>query len=150
VPLPFTNCSGVLVPVRLLASIVPEGVLLEATEEATLLLEELLDATLLFEELLDATLEAMLLDATLLFDDELLATLLLEEELLATLDEELAVATGPTEHQALIPKLLVGKADCVHRKLPVFVAYTKEPLLPRATVCVPLILQVLPTCTHFA
>jgi hypothetical protein len=88
----------------------------------------------LLDELLEATLELDLLD------EELLATLEL-----ALLDEDELVATGPTEHQALVVKLLAGNNDCVQVKLPVSVAYTNEPDLPRATVCVPLMVQAEPT-----
>jgi hypothetical protein len=95
------------------------------------LLEELLDATLELElDLLELELDLdELLDATLEDDDEL-------------------VAAGPTEHQALLVKLLAGNSDVAQVKLPVSVAYTNEPDLPRATLCVPLMVQAPPTWAH--
>ncbi|GAA5171694.1 hypothetical protein GCM10025770_36730 [Viridibacterium curvum] len=68
--------------------------------------------------------------------------------LLAVL-EELPVAAEPTEHQALVVKLLVGNAEPVQAKLPVLTAYTNSPDLPSATLLVPLMVQVAPVfCAH--
>lgn len=39
---------------------------------------------------------------------------------------------------------MLGKAELVQAKLPVLVAYTKEPDLPKATVRVPVMVQVAP------
>lgn len=65
----------------------------------------------------------------LLLDDELLDEELLleelEEELLELLELELdedELTVGPTEHQADVEKLLLGKAEPTHAKLPVLVA----------------------------
>ncbi len=108
-------------------------VAVEATEDT--LLE---DAVELLEEELELELE-----------DEEAAVLELFEELELELEleelDELLVTSGPTEHQALLVKLLVGNSVVRQVKLPVSVAYTNEPDLPSATVCVPVMLQVLPT-----
>jgi len=105
----------------------------------------------------DATEDTLLEEAAELLDEDEL-DLLLEDEA-AELDEtelawddeldELAVTSGPTEHQALLVKLLAGNSVVRQVKLPVSVAYTKEPDFPRATEWVPVMLQVLPTCAHF-
>ena len=91
------------------------------------------------DELLEEELDLLLEDD----DVDELDALLVEDELL---DD----AVGPTEHQAESAKALPPvNSDCEQVKLPVSVAYTKTPDLPRATVCVPLMVQVLPTCAHF-
>jgi hypothetical protein len=92
----------------------------------------------------DELLEEEELDLLLEDDDvDELEALLVEEELL---DD----AAGPTEHQAESEKALPPvNCDWEQVKLPVSVAYTKTPDLPRATVCVPVMVQVLPTCAHF-
>ena len=116
------------------------------TEDAALD-EELDDAAF---ELEDAALEDELEDFAAeleeaAFDD---AAALLAALLDATLDE-LAETVGPTEHQALAAKLFDGNSEAWQVKLPVSVAYTKEPDLPSATVCVPLMAQAAPSCAHF-
>ncbi len=85
--------------------------------------------------------ELLELDEELLDEDELLE--LDDEELL-----ELPEAAGPIEHQAELLKLLDGNNFVSQVKLPVSVAYTKEPDLPSATVCVPLMVQAPPTWAH--
>jgi hypothetical protein len=97
---------------------------------ATLELLELATLELLDLELLElATLELLELDATELLEDDDVA--------------------GPTEHHAEVVKVLLGKAEPMQAKLSVFVAYTKLPDWPRATECVPLIVQVAPVfCAH--
>ena len=126
-------------PVRLLASIPPEDVppeeLLEEEEEEELELLDEDELELLDEELLDED-ELELLDEELLDEDEL-----------ELLDEEL-LTTAPTEHQAEVVKEFVGNRDSWQVKLPVRLAYTKLPDLPRATLWVPLIAQVSPTWPH--
>jgi hypothetical protein len=82
---------------RQAALIVPVLVALLEELETTLLEDELdFEEELLLGVLLEATLEATLELA--LLDEELLATLEL-----ALLDEDELVATGPTEHHALLP-----------------------------------------------
>ncbi len=110
-------------------------VAVEATDDT--LLEE---AAELLEEELDLELEDE--EAAELEELELFEELELEE--LEEL-EELLVTSGPTEHQAPLVKLLVGNRVVRQVKLPVSVVYTNEPDFPRATVCVPVMLQVLPT-----
>ena len=107
-------------------------VAVEATDDT--LLEE---AAELLEEELDLELE----------DEEAAELELFEELEMEELDEleELLVTSGPTEHQAPLVKLLVGNRVVRQVKLPVSVVYTNEPDFPRATVCVPVMLQVLPT-----
>ncbi len=104
--------------------------------------EELLELDEELEDELDEELDEELLDDELELDE-------LEEldELLELEDEPDAV--GPIEHQAELLKLLDGNSAGSQVKLPVSVAYTKEPDLPRATEWVPLMLQVPPTCAHF-
>jgi hypothetical protein len=83
----------------------------------------------------------------LLEDEEEELDLLLEDD---EVDELLDDAVGPTEHQAESAKALPPvNSDWEQVKLPVSVAYTKTPDLPSATVCVPVMVQVLPTCAHF-
>jgi hypothetical protein len=91
------------------------------------------------DALLDEALEEALLDELLDLD---------EDTELAAL-EELPVAVGPTEHHALAVKLFAGNSEVWQVKLPVNVAYTNDPDLPSATVCVPVIVHALPTCAHF-
>jgi hypothetical protein len=84
-------------------------VAVEATDDT--LLEE---AAELLEEELDWELE----------DEEAAELELFEELELEELDEleELLVTSGPTEHQALVVKLLVGNSVVRQEKLPVSVA----------------------------
>jgi len=96
------NCSGVLAPVSVLASIPPPE---DEPDEDELLEDELLEPE--DEELLDE------------LDEEELE--LLEDELLELEDEEL-LAAGPTEHQAEVVKEFFGKSDVLQVKLPVRVA----------------------------
>ncbi len=101
--------------------------------------EELLELDELDEELLDE-------DELLVLDDEELLLELDDEEL----DELLELLTsGPMEHQAEVVKLFAGNADSAQLKLPVRLAYTKLPALPSATLWVPVMLHVPPTCAHF-
>lgn len=111
---------------------------MDFTEE-TLLDEELLE---LLDELAWLLEEAAELEE--LFEELELLELLGAEEL-----DELALASGPTEHHALLVKLLLGNSEVWQVKLPVSVAYTKEPDFPSATEWVPVMLQVFPTCAHF-
>lgn len=94
-----TFCGALALP--------PEDELEDELEEELLEeLEELLEELLLDDEELEEELEEL---------EEL------EEEL--ELDELLELlATGPTEHQADVVKLLAGKADSEQVKLPVCVA----------------------------
>jgi len=96
------------------------------------------------DELLEEEELDLLLDEE---EDEEELDLLLEDD---AVDELLDEAVGPTEHQAESAKALPPvNSDWEQVKLPVSVAYTKTPDLPRATVCVPVMVQVLPTCAHF-
>jgi hypothetical protein len=106
-------------------------------------------AAALLDAALDAFEDELLLGAAVLelLAALLLATLLLELLLLETLDaaEELVVVFA-YEHQAeslnALPPL---NSLLLQVKLPLSVAYTKLPDLPRATLRVPLMLQLLPT-----
>ena len=91
--------------------------------------------------------DALLLLAALLAAEEALLEEAAEDALLDEL--EAALTAGPTEHQAESANALPPEnRDCEQVKLPVSVAYTKLPALPRATWCVPLMVQLEPTWAH--
>lgn len=107
---------------------------------------DLTEETLLDDELLEEELFELL-------DDEEEAAAELEElfeelELAADELDELAATSGPTEHHALLLKLLVGNREVRQVKLPVSVAYTNEPDFPSATEWVPVMVQAPPTWAH--